>query len=187
MIKLSENIKLLPNIDFYLIHKYHKIKNDSMFIKTYDLIIDVLNHKNLDEIEKIVNLNELIKHLNDKNKINDIYNLFIDYRNKDDIRDIKEFFVIKPKENKTLKYKKKRISATLKRLVWNHWIGEEIGKTKCLCCKTTYITAFSFHCGHIIPEKNGGDIILSNLKPICQNCNSSMGCMNMDEFMKSFR
>jgi hypothetical protein len=107
MIKLSENIKLLPNIDFYLIHKYHKIKNDSMFIKTYDLIIDVLNHKNLDEIEKIVNLNELIKHLNDKNKINDIYNLFIDYRNKDDIRDIKEFFVIKPKENKTLKYKKK--------------------------------------------------------------------------------
>jgi 5-methylcytosine-specific restriction endonuclease McrA len=29
-------------------------------------------------------------------------------------------------------------------------------------------------------------LIVSNLKPICQNCNSSMGTKNMDEFMKDF-
>ena len=75
----------------------------------------------------------------------------------------------------------------MKKLVWNMHIGEEIGKSKCLCCKITDITAFSFNCGHIIAESKGGETILSNLKPICQNCNSSMASMNMDDFMKTFQ
>lgn len=45
----------------------------------------------------------------------------------------------------------------------------------------------SFHCGHIIPECKGGETILSNLKPICQKCNLSMGTNNMEEFMKIFK
>ena len=200
MMKLSENMKLLPNIDIYLIHKYHNIKNDIPFIKTYDIIIEVLNYKNLEEIQKIIDFNDLIKLLKSKKNFNEIYQLFLDYKKvrgldkeniieepkktikiiKDDVKEIKE-------ETKKIKYKKKRISATLKRLVWNYWIGEEIGKSKCLCCKITYITAFSFNCGHIIAESKGGETILSNLKPICQNCNSSMGTMNMDDFMKYFK
>ncbi len=75
----------------------------------------------------------------------------------------------------------------MKRLVWNKWIGEEIGKFKCLCCNVTDINQMSFNCGHIIAESKGGETILSNLKPICQNCNSSMGSLNMDEFMKTFK
>ena len=93
------------------------------------------------------------------------------------------------KSNKTdedKKYKKKPIPSTLKRLVWNKWIGEEIGKYKCLCCNVTDINQMSFNCGHIIAECKGGETILKNLKPICQNCNSSMGTLNMDDFMKSF-
>ena len=82
------------------------------------------------------------------------------------------------------KKKKKPISATIKRLVWNTNIGEDIGKSKCLCCKSTDITQMSFNCGHIVAEANGGDTIVSNLKPICQNCNSSMGTKNMEDFMK---
>ncbi len=78
--------------------------------------------------------------------------------------------------------KKKSISATVKRLVWNKNIGEAIGKSKCLCCETTDITQMSFHCGHIIAKIKGGETIVSNLKPICQNCNSSMGSKNMNEF-----
>jgi 5-methylcytosine-specific restriction endonuclease McrA len=197
MIKLSNNIKLLPDIDIYLIHKYHNIKIDNIFIKTYDLIIEILNHKNLEEINKIIDFNDLIKFLKNKNNYNDIYELFINYKkiNKDEIRivnkdDKKLKEIIKKddkKENtKKLKYKKKRISSTLKRLVWNKWIGEEIGKFKCLCCNVTDINQMSFNCGHIIPECKGGETILSNLKPICQNCNSSMGSLNMDEFMKTF-
>ena len=175
MIKLSDNIKNLPNIDIYLIQKYHNIKINSPFIKTYDLIIETFNN-NTDDITKIIN----IKDLNKKN-YNNIYDFLLDYKqiNKDNI-------IIFNKEDKKLKCKKKKISATLKRLVWNKWIGEEIGKSKCLCCKITDITQLSFHCGHIIPESKGGELILSNLKPICQNCNSSMGTMNMDDFMKTF-
>jgi 5-methylcytosine-specific restriction endonuclease McrA len=90
-------------------------------------------------------------------------------------------------ENQKQKEKKKKyISATLKRLVWNKWIGEDIGKAKCLCCNVTAITQLSFHAGHIIAESNGGETNVSNLKPICQNCNSSMGTKNMIDFMKSF-
>jgi hypothetical protein len=168
MIKLSDNIKNLPNIDIYLIQKYHNIKIDSPFVKTYDLIIEKFNNKN-EDISKIINF----KDLNKKN-YNNVYDFLLDNKqiNKDN--------------NKKLKYKKKKISATLKRLVWNKWIGEEFGKSKCLCCKITDITQLSFHCGHIIPECNGGELTLSNLKPICQNCNSSMGTMNMDDFMKTF-
>ncbi len=91
----------------------------------------------------------------------------------------------KNKTNSPIKKKKKTISSTMKKLVWNTNIGEEIGKTKCLCCKSTDITQLSFNCGHIIAEANGGDTVVSNLKPICQNCNSSMGTKNMNEFMMS--
>ena len=75
----------------------------------------------------------------------------------------------------------------MKRLVWNINIGEEIGKEKCVCCKSTDITQISFHCGHIISEKNGGETIVSNLKPICQNCNSSMATKNMNDFMDTLK
>lgn len=91
------------------------------------------------------------------------------------------------KKTEESKKKKKPIAATVKRLVWNTYIGEEIGKAKCLCCKSTDITQMSFNCGHIISEANGGDAIVSNLKPICQNCNSSMGTQNMDEFMSTLK
>ena len=87
----------------------------------------------------------------------------------------------------TSKKKKKPIAATIKRLVWNTNIGEDIGKSKCLCCNSTDITQMSFNCGHIVAEANGGDTIVSNLKPICQNCNSSMGTKNMQDFMKSLK
>ena len=99
---------------------------------------------------------------------------------------IKKLPVKKQKETKP-KTKKKSISATIKKLVWNTNIGEDIGKAKCLCCKSTDITQLSFNCGHIIAEANGGETIVSNLKPICQNCNSSMGTKNMNDFMETLK
>jgi hypothetical protein len=91
------------------------------------------------------------------------------------------------KDSTLIKKKKTSISSTMKKLVWNTNIGEEMGKAKCKCCNSTDITQMSFHCGHIIAEANGGKTIVSNLKPICQNCNSSMGTKNMNNFMESFR
>lgn len=78
--------------------------------------------------------------------------------------------------------KKKTIPKTLKRLVWNKYIGESVGKAKCMCCNLTDITQMSFHCGHIMAEANGGQLIVENLRPICQSCNSSMGVINMLDF-----
>ena len=89
--------------------------------------------------------------------------------------------------NETMKVKKKTIPSAIKRIVWNINIGEEIGKSKCYCCKLSDITQLTFHCGHVISEKNGGSIDVENLKPICQNCNSSMRTTNMDEFMEKYR
>ena len=89
------------------------------------------------------------------------------------------------KEPKTIS-KKTKIPAAVKKLVWNTNLGEELGKAKCYCCKSTDITQTSFHCGHVIAESKGGRSIVSNLKPICQNCNSSMGVNDMNDFMKQF-
>ena len=82
--------------------------------------------------------------------------------------------------------KKTKIPSAVKKLVWNTNLGEDLGKSKCYCCKSTDITQTSFHCGHVIAESKGGRSIVSNLKPICQNCNSSMGVNDMNEFMKQF-
>ena len=88
---------------------------------------------------------------------------------------------------KKVKYKKKSIPLALKKLVWNKYIGEEIGKAKCLCCGLTDISQISFNCGHIIAEVNSGQLCIDNLMPICQNCNSSMGSKNLLEFKKILR
>jgi hypothetical protein len=83
--------------------------------------------------------------------------------------------------------KKQNVPATLKRAVWHTHMGDCVGKAKCVCCQITDITQLSFHCGHIVSEKNGGSIDLTNLRPICQNCNSSMGSRNMDEFIETLQ
>lgn len=89
--------------------------------------------------------------------------------------------------SQTKVYRKKYIPAAVRRLVWNTYIGEQIGKAKCVCCKVTDITQLSFHCGHVFAEVNGGTTDIPNLRPICQNCNSSMGKTNMQEFVTKYK
>jgi hypothetical protein len=81
------------------------------------------------------------------------------------------------------KIKKKQIPKALKISVWHKYIGETIGKSKCMCCNITDITQMKFHAGHIISEYNGGEMHIDNLKPICESCNKSMGIKNMSEFI----
>ena len=81
--------------------------------------------------------------------------------------------------------KKKSIPLPLKSLVWNKIIGEEKGIGNCYCCKTK-IRQISFHCGHIVSEKNGGPTVVDNLVPLCQMCNSSVGTQNLNDFMKKY-
>lgn len=77
---------------------------------------------------------------------------------------------------------KASIPKTLKDYCWNHWIGEDKAKAKCMCCERAEIKMNNFHCGHLISESNGGNLSYENLRPICASCNLSMGSENMGDF-----
>ena len=36
-------------------------------------------------------------------------------------------------------------------------------------------------------KKNGGEISIENLRPICSNCNKSIGSKDMDDFMTKYK
>jgi hypothetical protein len=84
------------------------------------------------------------------------------------------------------KYRKTNIPAALRRTVWNTYIGEDIGSTKCYVGCKTKITQLTFECGHIEAESKGGLTTVDNLRPICSSCNRSIGTRNMHDFMRTF-
>ena len=86
------------------------------------------------------------------------------------------------KPEKAVKPKKKSIPKVVKDLSWNKWVGEDVARTKCLCCGVNEIKMSSFHCGHVVAEANGGTTTVDNLRPICAACNTSMGTENLNEF-----
>jgi 5-methylcytosine-specific restriction endonuclease McrA len=82
-------------------------------------------------------------------------------------------------------YKKTRIPARVRHLVWNKYFnGLSVGT--CICCNSMPIYLVSFECGHVQSEKNGGENTVDNLRPICRACNLSMKTTNMDDFMKKY-
>jgi len=86
-----------------------------------------------------------------------------------------------------VKSHKMKIPKKVRSDVWNTYIGVDINKHKCLCCKSAYICCnVDFAVGHVISEKDGGTLEISNLRPICAPCNSAMGTMNMVDFIKKF-
>jgi len=65
------------------------------------------------------------------------------------------------------------------------WMRDhETVKAICPCCNINEMTINTCQCGHIISVKNGGTDDSSNLKSICQQCNSDMGRKNMDDWLK---
>jgi hypothetical protein len=82
------------------------------------------------------------------------------------------------------KHTKKKISKQTRVRCWNTYIGEDVGRAKCICCQSTMITTFTFECGHVVAQSQGGGNELSNLRPICRECNGSMGTQNMKEYAK---
>jgi len=89
------------------------------------------------------------------------------------------------KEENTKK-KKQSIPKNVRIIVWNHYIGEDIIKHKCLCCKKVTISNTNFEVGHVQSEKNGGTHEINNLRPICFSCNHSMATENMIDFVVKY-
>jgi small GTP-binding protein len=99
-----------------------------------------------------------------------------------------EYFYVSIIENKHLQNEVKNnsktsVNASMRRSVWNKYIGQGSGLVKCFCCKDKDITPFDFECGHITAVSMGGATNIENLRPICSLCNKSMGSKNMFSFM----
>ena len=82
--------------------------------------------------------------------------------------------------NKKKNYKKKNsnrkstIPKAIREQCWKKSFGS-VFKHKCYIhwCDNE-IDVFNFHVGHDMPESKGGNLEISNLKPICARCNLSM-------------
>lgn len=119
------------------------------------------------------------------NKVSSLYKI--------DKNELHKIWENEPLESKTLIPKakakakaKKPIPKSLKTLVWDTYIGPEIGITKCMCCNHNFIRQSEFHCGHVLAEANGGKTVLENLRPICAQCNLSMNKKHLFEFKENF-
>lgn len=84
------------------------------------------------------------------------------------------------------KKKKASIPKKVKTDIWNTYIGADINKHRCLCCKKTLISNTDFDVGHVVSEACGGTLEIGNLRPICAACNHAMGARNMVEFVKTY-
>lgn len=64
----------------------------------------------------------------------------------------------------------------IRKAVWVKYIGEK-WKSKCTIdwCENEIDVLGSWHIGHNIPRARGGSNRLSNLRPICADCNQGMG------------
>jgi 5-methylcytosine-specific restriction endonuclease McrA len=70
---------------------------------------------------------------------------------------------------------KETIPKRIRELVWTTNNGETFTHKCFVTWCNNNINVFNFQVGHDIPESKGGTIDIDNLKPICGNCNLSMG------------
>ncbi len=101
--------------------------------------------------------------------------VYIDYLPKE--------YLLKYNDSNTKK-KKEKIPQKMRMMVWDKYIGLDIGKSKCKCCNEKEISQMDFECGHIIAEANGGKMTIDNLLPICGPCNRSMKTTDLFVFQK---
>jgi hypothetical protein len=69
----------------------------------------------------------------------------------------------------------------VKDTVWSKYIGANKAEGKCYVCgRIIHITEFDL--GHNKAVSRGGGNNISNLRPICRTCNSSMGTTSIETF-----
>lgn len=63
----------------------------------------------------------------------------------------------------------------IREVVWNTYNGETYTSKCYVPWCSNIINVFNYQVGHDVPESKGGTYEISNLRPICGNCNLSMG------------
>jgi hypothetical protein len=80
--------------------------------------------------------------------------------------------------------KRKHIPQKVRQDLWKKYYGENYNAL-CLICKQQ-ISINIFEAGHIISAADGGGDNIDNLRPICRDCNRSMGTKNMDYYIEKY-
>ena len=78
-----------------------------------------------------------------------------------------------------------KIPAAVRNIVWYKYVAHGQAEGRCFCCKCA-ITHVNFEVGHVQSFANGGDSTIENFRPLCGNCNKSMGKQNLIEFMAKY-
>jgi len=63
----------------------------------------------------------------------------------------------------------------IREVVWSTYNGETYSSKCYVPWCSNMINVFNYHVGHDVPESKGGTYDIGNLRPICSNCNLSMG------------
>jgi len=80
---------------------------------------------------------------------------------------------------------RQQIPKMIRGQVWKNQHGNSI-KGYCYCC-TKELDAFdTWSAGHIVSRACGGPNIVTNLRPVCISCNTSMGTENMYDFKAKY-
>jgi len=77
---------------------------------------------------------------------------------------------------------KKDVPLTYKKQVWSSYYGGVITRAICPCCMTYDIERDDHQLGHIHPESRGGTDLITNVRPICKECNTLMGATHLYTF-----
>ena len=109
-----------------------------------------------------------IKHKNKKkNKNTNFYNNFL--------KKTKINSNLQKDSLNTQTHHKETIPKRIRELVWTTHNNETFTHKCYVTWCDNNINVFNFQVGHDIPESKGGTLDIDNLKPICGNCNLSMG------------
>jgi len=173
----SENLKfkLDESVGLSLVPEIPKIQMETPDIKKLTLIEELekqkleIEMKMKEEIEKQKLIEEEQKR-----------------KQEEELKKQEELKKEEERKKEEAKKKKQSIPKNVRIIVWNHYIGEDIIKHRCLCCKKVIISNTNFEVGHVISEKNGGTHEINNLRPICFACNHSMGPENMIDFVVKY-
>lgn len=176
---------------------FQKTQKKETWRKTISEFLNEIESK--DYLLKFNNFNELKIDFDNANftfnwiiKYKDIFNNNPKFFYKDEQDSVQNGVVFSLKNNNFSEYllnrnikphhkfrkEKKRITKKLKEETWiNEFGNKKEGKCPYKNCKNI-IREKDYSCGHIISEFNGGETIISNLKPMCYGCNNKLGKRN---------
>ena len=81
--------------------------------------------------------------------------------------------------------KRKAFPKQVRFAVWEHHCGKVYSHKCSIHFCSSIMKVSDFEVGHIVAHAKGGEDRLSNLMPICNKCNKSMGTMSIPDYNES--